>query len=60
MSEKIREEIWEVIVEGSTDILNLSVDLITAPFLAICRVASDFIYGKGKYKHSHPDSRGED
>lgn len=52
MKKRLREEIWEVVVEGGTDILYMSMDLIAAPFMAICRVVSDFIHGKGRYDHS--------
>ena len=51
------KEIWQVLVETCTDTLNLYVDLITAPFLAIYRVASAFIHSEGKYNHSDHDSR---
>lgn len=60
MSEKVWKEIREVIVEGCTDMMNLWLDLITAPVMAICRVTSDFIHGKGKYDHSAADSRRSD
>lgn len=58
MSGKIWDEIWQMIVEGATDILYLWVDLTTAPFIAICRVASDFIRAEGHYNHSGRRSRG--
>jgi hypothetical protein len=58
MSKKIREEIWDVLVEGATDVLYLFADLTTAPVIAICRVASDFIRGEGRYKHSERGSTG--
>lgn len=53
------KEIWAVMVEGFTDIVKLSVDLITAPVLAIFRVTSDFIHNEGRYKrpdHGSPRS----
>lgn len=56
----MREKIWEEIVEAFTDALNLWLDLITAPILAICRVTSDFIHGEGKYKHPDRGSRSAD
>ena len=60
MSKSMLEEIREVMIEGFTDTLNLWVDLITAPLLAICRVTSDFIHGEGKYKHPDHGSRSAD
>lgn len=60
MTRKIWEEIREEIVEGATDILYLWVDLIAAPFMAICRVASDFIHAEGHYKRSDRGSRRAD
>lgn len=51
------ESLWEEIVEGFTDIVKLYADLITAPILAVLRVASDFIHGEGHYKHSRRPSR---
>lgn len=52
------EKPWRVIVvEACSDALNLYVDLITAPFLAVCRVVSDFIHSKGRYDHSDRGSR---
>ncbi|HUN71431.1 MAG TPA: hypothetical protein VMU52_03890 [Steroidobacteraceae bacterium] len=50
MGKKIREEIWEVMVEGSTDIIMLMAELITAPIMAVVRVLSDFVHRKGRYK----------
>ena len=57
MGKKIREEIWEVIVEGSTDIITLMAELITAPIMAVVRVLSEFVHRKGRYKpYSGSDS----
>ena len=57
MSEKIWEEMKEGFMEGCSDILNLCVDVIAAPVLAICRVTSDFVHGRGKYAHPDRESR---
>jgi len=54
------EEIWEGMKEGASDVLYLWVDMIAAPFMAVCRVASDFIHGEGHYKHPDRSSRRAD
>ncbi|MDE2451715.1 MAG: hypothetical protein KGO22_22240 [Gammaproteobacteria bacterium] len=51
------EELREGMKEGASDMLYLWVDIIAAPFMAICRVASDFIHGEGHYKHPDRGSR---
>lgn len=50
-------ELWEGMIEGFFDIVILAADLVTAPFIAICRVASDFVHNEGRYRHSDHDSR---
>jgi hypothetical protein len=54
MSEKWRD----VMIEGFTDVLLLTADLITAPILAVYRVASDFVHHKGRYTYRDHGSRG--
>lgn len=40
-------------IEGATDVLKLYADLITAPFMALFRVMSDFVHNEGHYKRSN-------
>jgi hypothetical protein len=54
MSEKMRD----VMIEGFTDILLLTADLITAPFLAVYRVMSDFVHRKGRYRYRDRGASG--
>ena len=56
MSEKMRD----VMIEGFTDILILTADLITAPILAVCRVVSDFVHRRGHYSHFDRGSPSSD
>jgi hypothetical protein len=60
MNKRMWKELRDDVVEDATDKLHLLVDLIAAPVTAICRVASDFIHGEGRYKHPDRRSRQTD
>ena len=49
MSDKTRG----IMVEAFIDIFLLTIDLITAPILAVHRVMSDFVHRRGHYSRVH-------